>query len=123
MKYKEFNLEDALDGKPVMTKDGDEVTEIAFLHQARSGSQVVAVIRGIPLLYNKNGKRNKYGSHVDLVMKSTKVTKFINVYLNDNDELCVMKKPHNSLDDAIYSQTCLINWNWVAIGIEIEIEM
>lgn len=123
MKYKEFNLEDALAGKPVMTRDVDEVTEIAFLQQARSDSQVVVVIKGLTFFYDENGKRNSSGSHVDLVMKPTKVTKFINVYINDNNELCVMKKLHNSLDAAMDSQKSLSHWNWIANGIEIEIEI
>lgn len=122
MSYKEFNLEDALAGKPVMTKDGDEVTEIVFLAGAIPTSQVIAVIRGIPFLYDKKGTRNKYGSHVDLVMKSTIITKFINIYLNNYNKFCITQKFYNSVKDAIDAKITLPTLNWIAIGIKIEIE-
>lgn len=70
---KPFNLEAALAGEPVETRDGKKVTELYYLKTHTGPSPVIAVVEGALYCYYTDGKW--WASSVsgrDLVMTSTK---------------------------------------------------
>jgi hypothetical protein len=85
---KPFNLEEALAGKPVVTRDGRKVTEIHHLVTASSGNnKLIAVIGGSVYGYNINGEYNsKINSACDLFMDEIVIEKYVNVYYNSITE-------------------------------------
>jgi hypothetical protein len=85
---KPFNLEEALAGKPVETRDGRKVLEIVLLKTKGTVYPVVVIVEGLgssPLCYSRSGKYyvgNTLHSDLDLVMKSITVTRYVTVYQN-----------------------------------------
>lgn len=81
-----FNLERALAGEPVITRDGREVTEIHFFKTCTEDRPIVAVIKGEICLFHDNGI--SFGTNNpndnDLFMKPKVVEGWFNVYGNDN---------------------------------------
>ena len=84
---KPFNLEQALAGAPVITRDGRKVTELYYLSTATKVFQpVVAVVDGCISTHRVNG--NYYGDETlqtnnDLVMASPAGGFWLNVYPYD----------------------------------------
>lgn len=86
-KLKSFNLELALQGHPVCTRDGRKVTEIHYFKTLDdSYPPVISVINGIFYSYCKNGKFYfiEQLCELDLFLTSTKIKKWINIYKNEN---------------------------------------
>lgn len=79
---KPFNLEQALAGKPVMTREGRKVVHIFYAEEACENSQVICVFEtGVVFLYYKDGTYTAYASSLnDLFMAPTKKEGWINVY-------------------------------------------
>lgn len=82
----EFNLEAALAGKPVVTRDGREVSEIHYFKTATSYS-IACIVDNCVETFTTKGTYNKYEtSGFDLFMKSEIRTYWANVYADpDND--------------------------------------
>lgn len=80
---KPFNLERALAGDKVVTRDGREVSELRFLQSVSpNGYCVVAVIDGDPFLFLQNGKITSI-NHFDLFMAPKTVKRWVNFYPTD----------------------------------------
>lgn len=81
---KPFNLQEALAGKPVVTRDGRKVTEIKHFKTATDSYQdVVAVVAGRIQEFTLSGSFYSMGgalSTYDLFMDSTQKTGWINLY-------------------------------------------
>ncbi len=87
-KLKPFNLEKALAGEKVVTRDGRNVVEIVKLNKTEVSRSVIAVIEGQTwYAYTVDGR---YGtqqySPFDLLMVSTKKQGWINIYDNNPTE-------------------------------------
>ncbi len=85
MNLKPFELQKALAGDPVVTRDGQKVTEISILNTLNSNQNVFAVIDGQFYQFTKNGKYSKYENMeycLDLFMapKIVKKSGWINIY-------------------------------------------
>jgi hypothetical protein len=87
---KPFNLEKALAGDPVVTRDGQKVTGIYHFEKSKTGFPVIAHIEGKYGLdsYAINGKWTDgvLPHELDLFMESTE--KYFNVYRNGTDVWC-----------------------------------
>jgi len=78
---KPFNLEQALAGKPVMTREGRKVVRIFYAEEACENSQVICVFEtGVVFPYYKDGAYTTSSSVNDLVMAPTKKEGWINIY-------------------------------------------
>lgn len=73
----EFNLDAALSGQPVQTRDGRDVNHIVYLETAVP-KRLVCVTNGEMFFVNENGRalNNKEETNYDLVMKSTLPRKY-----------------------------------------------
>jgi len=70
---KEFNLERALSGDLVVTRDGKSVTEIHYFKTASEGYPVVAIIDGMKFCYQLDGKNSALESNeINLFMAPIK---------------------------------------------------
>jgi len=77
---KPFNLEEALAGKPVQTRDGGEVTQLT-LFKTNAIYPLLAVVDGIIKTYTDAGTLTvKTPSDYDLFMKAEMVEAWVNVY-------------------------------------------
>lgn len=81
-----FNLERALAGEPVITRDGRKVTEIHFFETCTKGYAVIAIIEGEKFGFTNNGYYlNNSAEHIlDLFIKPKVIEGWCNVYINDN---------------------------------------
>ena len=85
---KAFNLEEALAGKPVITRDGKKVVEIIHLSSMRNERNVLAVFENDCMLYKHNGTcmLNLGDCHrSDLIMAPEKKSIWVNVYEVNSD--------------------------------------
>lgn len=88
---KPFNLEEALAGKSVVTRDGREVTQITKFNLNNKDEQpLIGVVGGHIESFWESGKYlDKDTIHInDLFMKAEKKTYWVNVYKNYYDEVC-----------------------------------
>lgn len=84
---KPFNLERALAGDPVVTRDGRKVEEVTMLKKADVQKKVIAVIDGYIRSYYPHGTRQGDQSMIlshDLFMAPVKKTYYTNVYSRVN---------------------------------------
>jgi hypothetical protein len=81
MTKKPFNLQEALAGKPVVTRDGHPVTEIHELKTATNRHNVVAVVNGSAKSFTKNGAYfSNNPAPFDLFMAIETKTGWVNMY-------------------------------------------
>jgi hypothetical protein len=64
---KDFNLKDALAGKPVVTRDGRPVKIAGYNEGAKESQRIAAWLDGFIIDYGENGKRYSYTDY-DLFM-------------------------------------------------------
>ena len=86
MNLKPFNLEKALAGDPVVTREGQQVTEIFLCKTAnKTESSVVFVCNGKVYATTVNGNFDGFASSLDLFMapKIVKKSGWLNVYPNN----------------------------------------
>jgi hypothetical protein len=89
-KMKPFDLEKDLAGEKVITRDGDEVTEICHFKTANDNYCIVAAIVGLPHFFRKDGSSTAYDESLDLFMDENK--KYINIYKSNLLRLNKYKK-------------------------------
>ena len=86
LKMKPFDLKKALAGHPVMTRSGDNVTDLHYFKNARNEDcKLQGIMDGGIYSWNDYGcfTPRHPGGHLDLVMKPTKKTYWMNVYRNE----------------------------------------
>lgn len=77
-----FDLERALAGEPVITRDGREVTEIHLFKTVKTDYPLIVVVGGDNHEYTEEGKFNiNVSSNDDLFMKPKVIEGWFNVYL------------------------------------------
>ncbi len=101
---KPFNLNEALAGHPVVTRDGRKVTQL-HLFDVSSSYCLCGVVDGEIRSFTKKGYhsllKSKDASDYDLFMDSINLEKWINVYKDRcSGELFVGQKIYNSEQDA-----------------------
>lgn len=77
-----FDLERALAGEPVVTRIGEEVTQLHLFNAPITDYPLVGVLKDQIIHWCKNGKGYSTGgnSHLDLFMKPKVVEGWVNVY-------------------------------------------
>ncbi len=76
MNYKNFNLNDALAGKPVITRDGRPVKIAGYDEDALPHNTLVGWIGKDAVYWNNSGKHVQYEAH-DLFMAPTERKEYI----------------------------------------------
>jgi hypothetical protein len=75
-----FNLEEALAGKPVVTRNGKKVTEL-HLFKSTTGKPVIAIVEGLVAGYTILGKDDDARDSIwDLFMAPQKKSIWVNVH-------------------------------------------
>lgn len=106
---KPFNLEQALDGAPVMTREGRKVVRIFYAEEACENSQVICVFEtGVVFPYHKDGTYTTSSSVHELVMAPTKKEGYVVMFYNNSQkDFLVGTKIWASKQDAeIWSKGC-----------------
>jgi len=78
-----FDLEKAVNGQPVTTRDGSIAKFIAYVPEARANGQVLFLVNGVVFAYSADGRYNPIAgeSMLDLFMAETpKTVIWINVF-------------------------------------------
>ena len=106
-----FNLEEALAGNPVVTRDGKRVTELHFF-KSNVLKPLIAVIDNIMVGYSAQGKYSpgndkkllEEESPYDLFMAPTKKSIWVNVY-DDGDSLYLSKVKYTTEEECLNNIT------------------
>jgi len=78
---KKFNLEQALAGAKVVTRDGEKVTQLHLFDAPDGEFPLHCVVDGQIRTYTKSGSYFEYADHAqDLLMAPVKHTAWINIY-------------------------------------------
>lgn len=93
---KPFNLEEALAGKPVITRDGREVTQLVKFDANYEKYTLYGVVNNIILRWTNDGI---FYNKADLFMKSEKKSIWVNAY-HDEDGI-MLGVEYKSKEDAI----------------------
>jgi hypothetical protein len=84
---KPFDLQKALAGEPVVTRDGDKVTEIHNFSTRHGEFTVFAIIEGGFLTFNKNGKHHAEFIDDDFDLFMAEPEQWINLFYNPTQNL------------------------------------
>jgi hypothetical protein len=107
MKTKPFNLEEALNGAKVVTRDGREVTQLTKFN-VREGIRIVGVIEGYrSTLEWDNIEGFTYSgceSTTDLFLVKEPKSVWVNVYVSDKGNL-LLSSPNDTKQDALQTIT------------------
>jgi len=89
---KPFDLEAALNGAAVVTREGKEVTEVVVLKTMIYARNVLAIIDGELYWFHQDGKvAEDVEYNIDLFMKPQQVTKWVNIYVTDTGTITTGK--------------------------------
>jgi hypothetical protein len=100
---KEFNLESALAGKPVVTRNGKKVTELYLFKSAKLIQPLYGIIEGDEdvLAWTTNGIYHPTKeTGFDLFMVEQKKSVWVNVYKGDFSDEFVLGMQHTTLERA-----------------------
>lgn len=104
---KPFDLEKALAGEPVVTRDGREVTQVTKFDLIDDVYMIHAVIYGDLESFTLNGEYSKgKESELDLFMAPKKLSGFINVYA---DSANIYKTKDEADEKSAYDRTACID--------------
>lgn len=103
---KKFSLEDALAGKPVVTKKGVPVTELRLFKDAKTQYCLAGILEGDINTWTKEGDylKNNPSCH-NLFMAPETVERWVNVYENDS----VYEEMYHSKQDALDAKSETLN--------------
>ena len=101
--FRPFNLEEALAGKPVVTRDGRKVSEFYHFKTQTTPYSVSAVIDGSRYGYSIDGRYHPSDeSNLDLFMRPEKRSFWTNIYpwgvtSNESKEICDKSAGHDRI--------------------------
>lgn len=101
---KPFNLEEALAGKPVVTRDGRKVTEIYHFKTEGSSFPVCAIIGLSPNWFDLQGKNICSNPEFDLFMAPVTVTKWANIWKSGNGYYYLGGRLYDSKEEALMNR-------------------
>lgn len=128
---KPFDLEKALAGEPVITRDGRPVKIAGYNSDVDEDVQVLGWLKGLKNIpdidtyegWYADGHYAESENELDLFMASTKKTGWVNLYRNREDkdkietaqEVCVSQEEaldnyHSGIDMDLYITTVKIEW-------------
>lgn len=119
---KPFDLDKAIAGHPLVTRDGREVTEFHYFKTAipEYGERVMAVVDGDVFTYIDNGKYiNGEDLPEDLFLKSEKKTLWIAI---ENEPLGIQNQTtHAYINECHIDDFVKVKRGWQKVKIEIEV--
>lgn len=121
-KMKPFDLERALAGDPVVTRDGREIGEIYWFRNPEIRSPVFAEIKTYNDVYrySKDGKFATYETANDLFMAPKITSRWINIYKGMSGIIYSGSKLHESQELAINHAKMECPYLVTTIFVEIE---
>jgi hypothetical protein len=97
---KKFNLKEALEGKPVVTRKGEKVTQLT-LFKMDSHYPLIGVLNNKRFSFTENGMFDaKNECEFDLFMATEKKSVWINVYEDYFSDEFTLGKQHKTLERA-----------------------
>src|ERR1700761_2820040 len=96
---REFNLEEAVKGAPLVTRDGRKVTEFKYFETHVTGN-CIAVIDGLMYDYDMNGKAIGNAISFDLFLAPRIIERWQNVYLYPESSNRPFSRHYNSKKTA-----------------------
>ena len=99
MNLKEFNLERALAGDPVVTRDGRKVTQLHRL-DVQGGQPIRAVVNGAVLSFHDDGRWTSKNCQYDLMMLPKTIVVWLNFYDVGNKITLIVGDAHSSEEAA-----------------------
>ena len=122
---KPFNLKEALEGKPVVTRNGRKVLQLFHFDKADVDFKLCAHIEGNKQIFtfNENGSWTEYETSNDLFMATEKKKLYLAVYnqqMKDGNQRHVTSSAYESLDILKDMFKCTDN-SYQIIEIEIEV--
>ncbi len=117
---KPFNLEAAINGSPIVTRDGTPVKFVAYVPEASKYYRVVALLNDLIWPYSEAGDWGNAGPDSrDLFMVTQKKTIYVNFYPDGSAAW------HESLEDAEQGGTTSfgerVQWGGKPYVVEIEV--
>jgi hypothetical protein len=103
MKLEKFDLEKALNGSKVVTRDGGEVTQLTKFETGHPYCHLYGVVDNRVYQWNVQGKFNPkiLGEHnLDLFLSAEPKRIWVNVFMNIHGDLWVGGNQYNSLQEA-----------------------
>jgi len=101
---KPFNLEKALAGEPVVTRNGEPVSEVHYFETVTRQYKVFAVVTGEVQSYTESGRYTLRVEHAfDLFMAPVKRVGWVNIY---SDRSCLLI--YDSEDEAKRERTSAV---------------
>lgn len=103
MNNKPFDLQKALAGEPVVTRNGDQVIRVVHLPEVKDAAyKVVAVIAGrsVPTIYFEDGKIKRDADGLDLFMAPVKKTVWVNMWKDPATALIRCSNPALQTEQA-----------------------
>jgi hypothetical protein len=101
---KDFNLEKALAGEPVITRDGQKVTEIVHLKTAqRELQKIIGVIDGQVNMFCERGYFDigpPFQNELDLFMAPVKRIIWLNIFMNGYGVIFSCSRPYETKEHA-----------------------
>lgn len=117
---KPFNLEAAMNGAEIVTRDGRPVKFGAYNEDAQNDNVIIGWIGKDVFSWDINGKRLPFGrSDYDLFLKSRTVTKWVNVYKFEDGSF---KVGVDLYDNEWTAKLCTVNIPNYHSTIQIQIE-
>jgi len=103
MKLEKFDLEKALNGSKVVTRDGREVLQLTKFESLRNNYPLVGVLDNELKSWNEQGKHSNFyvgDSNLDLFLAVEPQRIWVNVYYYHNGKLWLGGTDYNSLTEA-----------------------
>ena len=108
---KPFNLQEALAGKPVVTKDGRKVTEIYHFNTAETTHPVYACIDKHVYIFREEGTfYDNYPSHLDLFMEEPIIEGWVNIYYQNITGNMWTGDVHPTYEQAVNTKEDYLNY-------------
>lgn len=93
---KEFNLQEAINGHPLVTRDGRKVEQFFYFDKSTDDMKAYAVFDGAVHSFSDKGRFNVCESDLDLFMAPK--TYYVNVY--EDNGIITLGPPRPSEDEA-----------------------
>lgn len=119
MDYKPFDLEKAKAGEPIITREGESATFVAYIPECASGHRLIVYIHGRETTtdYFDSGKFLNGGENLlDLFMAPKKIKRWVNVF---SEERYVA---YTTAEQAAVYDTCAMDSAKRIACIEVEFE-
>lgn len=122
---KPFNLEAALKGATVVTREGRPVTQLVLFEAEKDDHPLRGVIDGVVYSFQKDGHFSRMGreTRCDLFMAPKKRTFYVNVFVSRNEpSLKPGSNVYTTQQEAVAAAATSRTLTYLAVAAPLEIE-